>query len=155
MTDSTARAVQLVETTIQKLGIDPATTKIPGDGETVAFALKRGSARVIVAVHGTGDDGTVRVVSPVVKIPADTGKHAAFFRRLLDLNGREIQGAAFGLFGDDAVVIAERSVKDLDASEVEAAIRNVGRVADRWDDALANEFGTVRSSDGRPSDLSS
>lgn len=155
MTDSTARAVRLVEATIQKLGIDPASTKIPGDGQTVAFALKRGSARVIVAVHGAGEDGAVRVISPVVRIPADTAKHTAFYRRLLDLNGREIQGAAFGLFGDDAVVIAERSVKDLDASEVEAAIRGVGRVADRWDDALATEFGTVRSSDGRPSDPSS
>jgi hypothetical protein len=148
MSDSTARAKKLVEDTIQKLGIDPETTRIPGDGETSAYALKRGSARVIVAVHGVGDEGTLRVVAPVVKVPADASKHAAFYRRLLDLNGKEIQGAAFGMFGDDAVVITERPVKDLDASEVEGAIRSVGRVADRWDDALAAEFGTTRSADG-------
>lgn len=148
MTDSVGKARKLVEETIQKLGVDPATTKIPGDGETTAYALKRGSARVIVAVHGTGDDGTLRVVAPVVQVPTDAGRHAAFFRRLLELNGGEVRGAAFGLFGGDAVVIVERGVKDLDASEVEAAIRNVGRIADKWDDALATEFGTVRSADG-------
>jgi hypothetical protein len=150
MTDQVQRARKLVEGTIQKLGIDPAGAAIPGDAQTVAYALKRGSARVIVAVHGTGAEGMLRVVAPVVRVPADDAKAAALFRRLLELNGREVQGAAFGLFGDDAVVIVERSVVDLDASEVESAIRGVGRVADRWDDALAAEFGTVRSSDGLP-----
>jgi hypothetical protein len=156
MTDSVGKARKLVEETIQKLGVDPATTRIPGDGETTAYALKRGSARVIVAVHGsTADDGTLRVVAPVVQVPADAGRHAAFFRRLLELNGSEVRGAAFGLFGGDAVVIVERGVRDLDASEVEAAIRNVGRIADKWDDALATEFGTVRSADGRAGTSSS
>lgn len=145
---TTQHAKKLVEETIEKLGIDPETAKIPGDATTAAYALKRGSARVIVAVHGTGSDGTLRVVAPVVRIPADASKQLAFFRRLLEMNGREVQGAAFGLFGDDAVVIVERPVVDLDASEVETAIRGVGRIADRWDDALATEFSTVRSSDG-------
>lgn len=152
MTDTTTRAKKLVEEAIVKLGIDPETTRIPGDAETAAYALKRGSARVIVAVHGAGEDGTLRVVAPVVRVPSDPEKHAPFYKRLLELNGRELQGAAFGLFAEDAVVIMERPVKDLDASEVDAAIRGVGRVADRWDDALATEFGTVRSSDGRSSD---
>jgi hypothetical protein len=150
MTDQAQRARQLVEETIQKLGIEPASAAIPGDASTVAYALKRGSARVIVAVHGSGAEGTLRVVAPVVRVPDDAAKASALFRRLLELNARELQGAAFGLFGDDAVVIVERTVLDLDASEVEGAIRGVGRVADRWDDALAAEFGTVRSSDGKP-----
>ncbi len=154
MTDAISRARKLVEDTIQKLGIDPSTTRIPGDAETAAYALKRGSARVIVAVHGAPGgqaEGTFRVIAPVVRVPSDPAKHAPFYKRLLELNGRELQGAAFGLFSEDAVVIIERPVKDLDASEVESAIRGVGRVADRWDDALATEFGTVRSSDGLPS----
>ena len=105
MTDQAQRARKLVEETIQKLGIDPASAAIPGDASTVAYALKRGSARVIVAVHGAGAEGTLRVVAPVVRVPDDATAASALFRRLLELNARELQGAAFGLFGDDAVVI--------------------------------------------------
>jgi hypothetical protein len=142
-----AAAVALVEASIQKIGIDPATARIPGDAHTAAFALRRGSARVVVAVHG-GAHGVLRVVAPVVKVPADAASANGLFRRVLELNGREIHGSAFGIFGDDVVAITERSLVDLDASEVEAAIRGVGAIADKWDDTLAKEFATKRSSDG-------
>ena len=43
--------------------------------------------------------------------------------------------------------MTERSVQDLDGSEVDGMIRNVGRLADAWDDALAERYGARRSSD--------
>lgn len=141
------RAVEMVEATIRALGVDPATAKIPGDAKTVAYALRRGSARVVVAVsRGDGTHGTLRVLAPVVRAP-DAGKEAAVFRRLLELNAQELSGAAFGLVGDEVVAVVERSTTNLDASEVEANVKNIGRVADRWDDVLAKEFGLKRSSD--------
>lgn len=146
MSDDVERAIGLVETTIKGLGVDPAQAKIPGDQKTVAYALRRGSARVVVAIAREAGGGTLRVLAPVVKAPA-ADREAAVFKRLLELNAREASGAAFGLFGDDVVAVAERGVKDLDASEVDAIVKNVGRVADRWDDALAKEFGLKRSSD--------
>lgn len=142
MSDETTRAVEMVEATIRGLGVDPAAAKIPGDERTHAYALRRGSARVVVAITR----GTLRVLAPVVRAP-DAAKEAAVFRRLLELNAREVSGAAFGLFGDEIVAVAERSTKDLDPSEVEANVKNVGRVADRWDDALAKEFGLKRATD--------
>ena len=148
MTDQAAAALTLVEETIRKLGLDPATARLPGDAKTTAFALRRGSARVVVAVHDAAGGGALRVVAPVVRIPADAQSASALYRRVLELNGREIHGAAFGIFGDDVVAIAERSLVDLDGSEVEAAIRGVGAIADKWDDPLAKEFATKRSSDG-------
>ena len=148
MTDHGTAALALVEATIKKLGLDPETARLPGDKTTQAFALRRGSARVVVAIQDAAGGGVLRVVAPVVKIPADATVAGSLFRRVLDLNGREVHGSAFGIFGDDVVAIAERSLVDLDASEVEAAIRGVGAVADKWDDALAKEFGTKRSSDG-------
>jgi hypothetical protein len=147
MSDHASSALALVEAAIRKLGIDPATAKIPGDSTTAAFALRRGSARVVVAVHKTAQGGVLRVVAPVVRVPGDAAHAAGLFRRALELNGREIHGSAFGIFGDDLVAIAERSLVDLQASEVEAAIRGVGATADKWDDALAKEFATKRSSD--------
>jgi hypothetical protein len=146
MSDDVKRAVEMVETTIRSLGVDPAAAKIPGDDKTHAYALRRGSARVVVAVSRVEGGGVLRVLAPVVHAP-EASKEAAVFRRLLELNAREISGAAFGLFGEEIVAVAERSTKDLDASEVDASIKNVGRVADRWDDALAKEFGLKRSTD--------
>jgi len=147
MSDELTRAIQMVETTIRSLGVDPATAKIPGDDKTHAYALRRGSARVVIAIaRGHGGHGVLRVLAPVVRAP-EAAHEAAVFRRLLELNAREISGAAFGLFGDEIVAVAERSTKDLDPSEVEANVKNVGRVADQWDDALAKEFGLSRSTD--------
>lgn len=145
MSADVEEALRLIESVIKGLGLDPASATIPGDAATKAYALKRGSARVVVAVHATENGGTFRVLSPCVRIEAGTSPD--LFKHLLELNARELVGAAFGVFGDEVVVVSERSVKDLDASEVEAAIRNVGRIGDRYDDALAQRFGVKRSSD--------
>jgi hypothetical protein len=147
MSDDVRRAIELVETTIKALGVDPEKARIPGDEKTTAYALRRGSARVVIAVaRGEGHDGVLRVLAPVVRVPS-ADKEAAVFRRLLELNARELSGASFGIFGEDIVATEERSVRDLDPSEVESVIKNVGRVADRWDDALSKEYGLTRSSD--------
>ncbi len=145
MSPDVEEALRLIESVIKGLGLDPASATIPGDAATKAYALKRGSARVVVAVHSTETGGTFRVLSPCVRIEATSSPD--LYKHLLELNARELVGAAFGVFGDEVVVVSERSVKDLDASEVEAAIRNVGRIGDRYDDALAQRFGVKRSSD--------
>ncbi len=116
----------------------------------MAFALRRGSARILVAVHAPNPElpeGRLRVVAPVVHLPPPE-REPALCRRLLEANATELVGAAFAISGAEVVVVTERAVRDLDASEVDAMIRNVGRVANRWDDALATEFGARRSSDG-------
>ena len=142
------RAVALVEETIRALGIDPASTRAPGEG-AAAYALRRGSARILVAVHPpSGDrlDGRLRVVAPVVRLPPPE-RDAPLLRRLLEANASELSGVAFGLSAGEVVAVAERSVRDLDRSEVDATIRAVGRIADHYDDELARAFGAVRSSD--------
>jgi hypothetical protein len=143
------RAVQLVEQSIAALGIDPTQSRVASTDGSQAFALRRGSAAIFVAVHGPAQgatEGTLRVVAPVVRAPA-ADREAALFRRLLEANATELVGVAFGLRDGEVVLVSERSVRDLDASEVDALIRSVGRVADRFDDLLAKEFGAQRSSD--------
>lgn len=139
------KAAHAVEAVIRAMGLDPASAAIPGSPDTKAYALKRGSARVVIAVHSTEHGGSFRVLSPCVRIDAET--QPALFKHLLELNARELAGAAFGVFGDEVVVVAERSLRDLDASEIEAAIRDVGRIGDHYDDELAARFGVQRSSD--------
>jgi len=145
-------AAALVEQTVRALGIDPAAARVTTTDGSSAWALKRGSASILVVLHGPREgepDGTIRVVAPVIRLPAPPMR-PALFERLLVLNGRELLGVAFGVVGDEVVVLSERSVRDLDASEVDVTLRTVGRIADRYDDALAKEFGATRSAD-RPS----
>lgn len=141
------RAIELVEQSLRALGLDPAAAKTGGEGGVASYALRRGSARVIVVVHPPTEQrpGSLRVAAPVVKLPSGD-QRAALFQHVLELNAREVVGAAFGLVGDEIVVVSERPLRDLDASEVDATIRGVGRLADTWDDALATRFGAQRSS---------
>ena len=84
---------------------------------------------------------------PYQKVTVTGDREAALYKRLLEANASELVGVAFGLRDGEVVLVSERSVRDLDGSEVDALIRSVGRVADRFDDALAKEFGAQRSSD--------
>ncbi|MGE0785888.1 MAG: YbjN domain-containing protein [Sandaracinaceae bacterium] len=143
-----ARAIALVERTITALGVDPAASRSQRDGH-VAYALRRGSARILIAVHAPSEElneGRLRVIAPVVHLAGVT-REAELYRHLLEANARELVGAAFAVSGDEVVVVTERSVRDLDASEVDAMVRTVGRLADRYDDELAAAYGAARSSD--------
>lgn len=144
------RANALVEDAIRRLGVDPQQARVTGAaaGGSISYVLRRGSARIAVAVHPSQGEraGTLRVAAPVVRLPAAEHR-AALFQHLLELNARELVGAAFGLLGDEVIVVSERPLRDLDASEVDAAIRGVGRLADTWDDTLAGRFEAKRSSD--------
>ena len=65
----------------------------------------------------------------------------ALFRRLLALNALEIHGAAFAVRDPYVLLVAERTTRDLDRSEVYDLIHRVQEYADAWDDALVSEFG--------------
>jgi len=59
-----------------------------------------------------------------------------FFRRLLELNGRGLVNASFGIVGDRVVVKSERPTAFLDSEEVEQIILHLSAVADTYDDRL-------------------
>ncbi len=140
-------AKKLVEATIRKLGLDPATTRAPAGEGRAAWTLKRGSASILVAINHHDDEKVtyLRVASPIGDIPADAGRHLPLFRRLLEINGHGLANAAFGLVGDRVVAVSERPTTDLDESEVEQMIRHLAAVADTFDDRLEKEFGTTKA----------
>jgi hypothetical protein len=141
-------AKKLVEATIRKLGLDPATTRAPAAGEAqAAWTLKRGSASLLVAVTRHAGEGKayLRVASPVVTLPADASKQPPLFRKLLELNAAGLANAAFGLIGDRVVVVSERPVEGLDEGELEQTVRHLAAVADTFDDRLEKDFGATRA----------
>lgn len=145
------RAVELIEQCIDALGVDPARSRLESaDGHR--WTLQRGSAAIVVAIFPPTDarpEGILRIVAPVVRMPAEAHQRA-LFARLLELNADTLAGCAFGLKDGDVVLVAERSVRDLDASEVERMLTSVGREADRHDDRLAQAFHTTRCCDPPP-----
>jgi hypothetical protein len=149
------RAVELVEQTLTSLGVDPATSRVSSLDGIDRFAVRRGSARVLLSIHpppgdGSSDHGSIRAMAPVVVLP-DADRRPELYEHLLQANTRDLCGLAFGVDLDDGMVVlvAERSVQDLDASEVKLTLEAIGRTADRSDDELAKTFGTQRASDVR------
>ena len=141
-------AKKLVEATIKKLGLDPATTRSGSASDVqAAWTLKRGSASVLVTVSHPPEEKVtyLRVASPVVTLPADGAQHAALFRRLLELNAAGLANAAFGLVGDRVVAVSERPAAGLGPEEVEQTVRHLAAVADTFDDRLAKEFGAKKA----------
>jgi hypothetical protein len=142
------KAQQLVEATIRKIGLDPATTRAHCPSESqAAWTLKRGSASILVTVTHHEDEGVtyLRVVSPVVTLPPDPANQVALLRRLLELNAAGLANAAFGLMGDRVVVVSERPATGLDAPEVDQIIVHLSAVADTFDDRFQKEFGAPKA----------
>ncbi len=146
--DEIERAAGLVEAMIRKQGIDPATVRMTPPGSGRAWSLMRGSAAVAIFLrppHDGEDSPKLRVVSPIVKLDAET--RPEIYRTLLELNTTGLGGMAFGIHQERVVIIAERRTKDLEPAEVEHLIQRVGVVADHYDDQLVARFGGSKVSE--------
>jgi len=140
MAESFESAVALVEGVLKKLGVDPATAKVRAEAGSTAWGLKRGSAQVLLLVNKSDRGVFFRVIAPVVKAPG-ADKRGEVYTHLLELNAKSTRNAAFGLLNDNVVVLSERPVDGLDASEAEQILKQVGALADYYDDELEKKFG--------------
>jgi hypothetical protein len=148
-------AVQIVESVLEARGVPLAEARQPnGPKRERRYALQRGSAVTLIQVTPPGsalslhDVGRVRIVAPVVSLPADE-RRAELFQHLLEENAT-LTGAAFAITAREVILVAERSVQDLDESEVEHMIDTISAAADRYDDLLAERYGVARAADGGP-----
>ncbi len=143
-----AKAKKTVENVVKELGVEPADNAVEAVKGGYAWQIARGSADVIISlipgVHEAA--GRIRVVSPLVRMEKGVTKELAV--RLLELNGTELPGVSFGLIsGDIVVLVAERSVLELDKQEVREMLGLIGYYADKYDDVLVKEFGGTRVCD--------
>jgi CelD/BcsL family acetyltransferase involved in cellulose biosynthesis len=142
------RAKDLIEATIQHLGIDPVAARAKDAPPTASWTFQRGSAAILVNLTHRREDDLLyfRVISPVMTLPEAAAREGLFVR-LLELNGKGLANCAFGLIGDRIVVVSERPARGLDKEEAEQIIRHLSAVADTYDDRLVKEFGGTRASD--------
>lgn len=139
----------VVESVIQKLGLDPAQAKVTESANQITWTLARGSANVLITVvHRPEQKNTfLRVAAPVM-VPDPSKPREPLFQRLLEMNAGGLANVAFGWLNEKVVVVSERPVEGLDPKEAEQMIRHLSAVADTFDDRLVKEFGGKRASDG-------
>src|SRR5215831_617854 len=139
--ESNLRTTQkMIESVIRELGLDPETSRLEAtEGGRLAWGVRHGSAAVYIFLEGGDKENFIQVVSPIMKIPERN--ILPLYRRLLELNAEELQGAAFGVKGEDVVLTIDRSTTDLDRTEVHSMITLIGEYADQYDDELVGEFG--------------
>ncbi len=103
------------------------------------WKFKYGSVEVYVQLTGETEEDAFTVWSAVLNLPAKN--EASLYQKLLTLNWSDTYEARFGIFNEQVVVLATRSVADLSPAEVSRTITVVATVADDHDDALQAEFG--------------
>lgn len=140
-----AKAKKTVEAVLKELGINAVENEVDAVEGGLAWLVAKGSADVMVSLvpGGATTAGRIRVVSPIVKMDDGISHEAAI--RLLELNGTQLPGVAFGLIeGNMVVLVSERTVLDLSRLEVQEMLGLVGYYADKYDDLLVQEFGGTR-----------
>jgi hypothetical protein len=104
--------------------------------------IERGSASGAVSIvenPGEPESPVVFVRLTIMKVPEDVA--GEFFRRLLELNQAFKGRAAFSVQDDLVMLVAGRSVGDLDPGELIDLILWTSEQADHFDDVLLTEFG--------------
>jgi len=116
--------IGMIEDVIENLGHAPDQSRVETEDVWPAWRIQKGSAQVNIEIRGRGDDNVLRVSAPLLPLSGakDPGK---LCRRLLELNARDVTGAAFALDDGKVVVTAERSTVDLDRSEAMDIVRRV------------------------------
>jgi hypothetical protein len=102
--------------------------------------LQKGNAPV--AVVAVPSEDLLLVSSPVVNLPEEN--LLPLFRKLLTLNLSETKDAAFALNEEAGTIDLQikRPLEHLDYSEFERAVTSVAEVADKYNDIMAESFGS-------------
>lgn len=111
--------------------------------EGYIWKFKYGSVDVFVQLTGSQEDDTFTVWSPVLQLPVEN--EAKLLRNLLEMNWLSTAEAQFGIFNQQVMVLASRSVADLSSSEISRAITMVATIADDQDHVLQQAFPAVHS----------
>ena len=123
-------ALKMVEETLLSLAPEYVLEPV-GPGTAFSWRLHKGSIVIHTALRTRDEGNYLRVVA---SLPARESPDAAFYRRLLELNGGELSGAAFALEDGALVICLERTTVDLDQSEVSDAVRRITAYAERYQD---------------------
>lgn len=130
----------MIEDVLVELGHFINNCRVDHEGSHNAWRIQRGSAEVLLALVDADDFVHLQAAATVMTLDDEVNREA-LYGRLLQLNESRLCGIAFALHGNQVRLVAERSTRDLDRSEVYALVASLQRNADELDDALVEEFG--------------
>lgn len=109
------------------------------DGNNTCMFQKGNASLAVVAVP---DRDLLLVSSPVITLPEEN--LLPLFRKLLTMNLSETQDAAFALNEEAGTIDLQikRPLENLDSGEFERAVNTLAEMADRYNDVLAERFGS-------------
>jgi hypothetical protein len=132
--------VAVIQTVIASLEEDDSAM-VSHTQEGHLWKFKYGSVEVFVQLTGLSDDDTLTIWSAVLKLPAKN--EAQLMRKLMEMNWSGTFEACFGIFDEQIVVLASRTLAGVTPGEISRLITIVATIADDNDDALQSEFGTA------------
>lgn len=127
--------IETVITSLQEN--DSAMVLQEADGYLWKFQY--GTVEVFVQLSGETEEDLLTVWSSVLKLPAKD--EPKLMRRLLEMNWSGTFETCFGIFNEEIVVLAQRTVAELSPGEISRAITLVASIADETDEPLIAEFG--------------
>jgi Putative bacterial sensory transduction regulator len=136
-TEGTSNLVEVIETVIDSLDSDN-TAMVNRSESGHIWKFKYGTVEVFVQLTGLADEDSLTVWASVLKLPAKD--EAKLTRHLLERNWQNTLEARFGIFDNQVVVLATRSLADLSPGEISRAITIVATIADESDEPLQAEF---------------
>ena len=86
----------------------------------------------IIVSMGNGTQAAVRVAAPIVAInvvigptPKDDARQLKLYRKLLELNARDLMHSAYGIENDQIVLSAALPLDNLDDNELDATLSDI------------------------------
>lgn len=128
----------IIEDCLRRLEIDPEKCRGEQRGQ---WNLAQGSANVWIDLWHIELQGRAyyQVMSPVMSLPVDEGKHRLLFQELLELNDK-LFGVAFSIYKNIVWMKTIREAKGMDVEEALNILARIATYADLYDDYLINKY---------------
>ena len=132
-----ASHIDVIETVIASLD-QGGDAMVSRDKDGYLWKFTYGSVAVYVQLTGIGDEDTLTVWSPLLKLPVEN--QTALMQELLARNCGETLEACFGISNQDVLVLASRILADINPGEISRLMTIVATIADEMDDVLQEKY---------------
>ncbi|MEM6252620.1 MAG: YbjN domain-containing protein [Cyanobacteria bacterium P01_D01_bin.156] len=136
-----ASHIDVIETVIASLDQgSSAMVRHDADGNYL-WKFAYGSVTVYVQLTGTNDEDTLTVWSPLLKLPV--ANQSELMHELLTMNCGATLEACFGISNQDVLILASRTLADINPGEIARLMTIVASLADEKDDDLIEKYPAI------------
>ncbi|MEM1253773.1 MAG: YbjN domain-containing protein [Cyanobacteria bacterium P01_H01_bin.21] len=132
-----ASHIDVIETVIASLD-QGGDAMVSRDSDGYLWKFTYGSVAVYVQLTGTGDEDTLTVWSPILKLPV--ANQAELMQELLAMNCGETFEACYGISNQEVLILASRILADINPGEISRLMTIVATIADEMDDVLQKKY---------------